>query len=256
MRALVPLLVLTASAAAAPRTFGDGLKIMFHDHSLFVRAKDGHEALLGPADELTGYKFDAGKKEVTISLTTRFCQYESQAVWPLASLLARLENTPAYALHKKKDFKGALAGFQRAIAADPTWPIPAYNAASAQQLLGDKPAAVATLVPWLNQAPVRTYLQIHQDPELAPLADRAEVKAIVAAKPGNVEVTQKGITGGAAYSATHKLIAITREESSWGASMFMRDIELYDAKGAFVTKLSLVQFDETSPDCYKDDPSV
>jgi hypothetical protein len=256
VRALLILLVLTASASAAPKTFGDGLTITFHDHSLFVRAKDGHEASLGPAENLTSYTFDAAKQEVTLELESRFCQYSQQAVWPLASLLARLENTPAFALHRKKDFKGALAGFKRAIAADPTWPIPAFNAASAQQLLGDKPGAIATLAPWLKQAPVATFIQIHQDPELAPLADRAEVKAIEAAQPGDVEVTQKGITGGAAVSATHKLIAIMREEASWGASIFMRDIELYDVKGAFVTKLSLVQFDETNPDCYKDDPSV
>lgn len=250
VRALLILLVLAASASAAPKTFGDGLTITFHDHSLFVRAKDGHEAALGPADNLTSYKFDATKQEVAVEFESRFCQYARAEVWSLASLLARLDNTPAFALHKKKDFKGALAGFQRAIAADPTWPIPAYNAASAQQLLGDKPAALATLAPWLKQAPVRTYIQIHQDPELAPLADRAEVKAIEAAKPGDVEVTQHGITGGAAFSPTHKLLAIMREEGSWGGSQFLRDIELYDAKGVFVTKLSLVQFDETNSDCY------
>jgi hypothetical protein len=256
VRAFLILLVLTASASAAPKTFGDGLTITFHDLSLFVHAKDGHEAALEPADDLMGYKFDAAKKEVTVDFASRFCTYSRQEVWPLARLLARLENTPAFALHRKKDFKAALAGFQRAIAADPTWPIPAYNAASADQLLGDKPAAIATLAPWLKQAPVVTYLQIHQDPELAPLADRAEVKAIEAAKPGDIEITQKGITGGAAFSTTHKLIAIMREEGSWGSSNFMRDVELYDATGVFVTKLSLVQFDETSPDCYKDDPSV
>lgn len=256
MRALVALLVFTASADAAPKTFGDGLKITFHDHSLFVRAKDGHEAALGPAENLTDYKFDAAKKEVAVEFESRLCQYDRSEVWSLASLLARLENTPAFALHKKKNFKGALAGFQRAIAADPTWPIPAYNAASAQQLLGDKPAAIATLAPWLKQAPVRTYIQIHQDPELAPLADRPEVKAIETAKPGNVEVTHNGIIGGAAFSLTHKLFAIARTEGSWGNAQFTRDIEIYDTTGAFVTKLSLVQFDETNMDCYTGDRSA
>jgi tetratricopeptide (TPR) repeat protein len=255
MRALLVLLIFTASASAAPKTFGDGLKITFHDHSLFVHAKDGHEAALGPAENFTDFTFDAAKQEVTIEFETRFCQIGTHEVWSLASLNARLENTPAFALHKKKDFKAALAGFQRAIAADPTWPIPAYNAASAQQLLGDKPAAIATLAPWLKQAPVRTYLQIHQDPELAPLSDRAEVKAIEAAKPADVEVTHDGITGGAAFSPTHKLLAIARTEGSWGDSQFVRDIELYDMKGVFVTKLSLVLFDETNTDCYTGDLS-
>ena len=255
MRALLILVVLTASASAAPKTFDDGLTITFHDHSLFVRAKDGHEAALGPAENLTGFKLDAAKNEVTVEFETRFCQIGTQQMWSLASLRARLENTPAFALHKKKDFKGAIAGFRRAIAADPTWPIPAYNAASAQQLLGDKAAAIATLAPWLKQAPVRTYVQIHQDPELAPLADRAEVKAIEAAMPGAVEITQHGITGGAAFSPTHKLLAVVRQEGSWGNAAFMRDVEIYDLKGELVTKLSLVQMDETNGDCYDGDLS-
>lgn len=153
-----------------------------------------------------------------------------------------------------KNHRAALAGFQRAVAADPTWPVPAYNAASAQQLLGDQAAAIATLAPWLASAPVRTYLQIQQDPELAPLAGRAEVKAVEAVRPGDITVTPSGIAGAAAYSATHGLVAITREEASWGASNFLRDIELYDAKGARVATLPLVRMDETNPDCYADTP--
>lgn len=47
-----------------------------------------------------------------------------------------------------KDYKAAAAGFAQAAALDPTWNIPAYNLASAHQLLGDKPAAMAALAPW------------------------------------------------------------------------------------------------------------
>jgi len=253
MRVVVLFLLLTATASAKP--FADGLDIRFHDHSLFIHAKDGHEARLDPADGLTGFTYDAAKQQVTIDYDTYSCQIPTNITYSLARLKAKLENAPAYERHRKKDYMRALAGFQRAIAADPTWPIPAYNAASAQQLLGQTDAAIATLAPWLEHAPIRTYVQIHQDPELAPLAVRAEVKALEAAKPGDVEVTQKGITGGAAYSASHHLVAIVREESSWGASMFMRDVEIYSAKGAFVAALPLVNFDETSADCYKDDPT-
>ena len=250
---LLSLLLLTATASAKP--FADGLDIRFHDHSLFIHANDGHVARLNPADGLGGFKYDAAKQQVTIDYDTYACQITTNITYNLATLKAKLENAPAFELHREKNYKGALAGFQRAITADPTWPIPAYNAASAQQLLGDKDAAIATLAPWLKQAPIRTYVRIHQDPELAPLAVRAEVKAVEAAKPGDVEVTQKGITGGAAYSATHNLVAIVREESDWGGSTFMRDVEIYDAKGALVTAVPLVQLDETSPDCYKDDPT-
>jgi hypothetical protein len=249
MRVVVMFLLLTATASARP--FADGLEIRFHDHSLFVRAKDGHEARLDPADGLTGFTYDAARQQVTVDYDTVACQIPANVTYSLARLKARLENAPAFALHRKKDYRRSLAGFQRAIAADPTWEIPAYNAASAQQLLGDQDGAIATLAPWLARAPVRTYVRIHQDPELAPLAARAEVKAVEAAKPGNVEVTYKGITGGAAYSATHELVAIVRQESSWGAPIFMREVEIYDAKGTLVTALPLVNFDETSPDCYE-----
>lgn len=252
MRSLALLLVITGTATAAP---GDELSITFHDHALFVRAKDGHEAKLNPADSLDRYKLDAANQTVAIEYESYACQLASKTTYTVPFLRAKLENTPAFALHRKKQWRAALAGFQRAIAEDRTWPIPAYNAASAQQLLGDKEGAIATLSPWLTSAPVRTYVQVHQDPELAPLADHAAVRSIEATTPGNVEVTQRGITGGAAFSATHGLVAVVRQENGWGASFFTRDVELRDRTGALVATLPLVEWDETSPDCYKDDPA-
>jgi tetratricopeptide (TPR) repeat protein len=188
---------------------------------------------------------------VTVDYEDVRCMFARQETWTLPYFSARLENDRAYALFRKQDYKHAVAGFQRAATADPSWEIPAYNAASAQQLMGDKDAAVKTLLPWLRSHPARTYLQIQRDPELSPLADRPEITGVRSKQPGDIDVTSTGIAGDIAYSADQKLIAVARTEHSWGASMFERVIELYDPKGVLVTAIPLVAMDETDPDCYE-----
>lgn len=92
---IIALLVTTAATAGAatPKPFADGMTITFHDHALFVRAKDGREVKLEAADGLTAVHYDGASKLVTIDYDTRFCTYASQLSYPLALLHARLENT-------------------------------------------------------------------------------------------------------------------------------------------------------------------
>jgi tetratricopeptide (TPR) repeat protein len=175
------------------------------------------------------------------------------AHWQLDQLEARLANVVAYGQHTKQDYKSAEAGFARAAALDPTWPIAAYNLASARQLQGDLAGAVAALAPWLKSDPMATYIQVASDPELAPLLARPELKALQATKRGSVAVDAKGITGDIAYSPERGELAIARREASWGACVYMVDIELHDAtSGKLVAKAPLIKWDETLPECSGD----
>jgi hypothetical protein len=239
---------LTSAETVKPIT--DGYALVLDGQKLIVR-KDRQQTQIGTANRLDKVSYDATTAIVTVDYEDVACTFARQQTWTLPYLSARLENDRAYVLFKKKDYKHAIVGFQRAAVADPSWEIPAYNAASAQQLLGDKDAAVKTLLPWLRSHPVRTYLQIQRDPELSPLADRPEIMGVQSKHPGDVDVTSSGIAGDIAYSADQKLIAVARIEHSWGGSMFERDIELFDSSGVLVTVLPLVAMDETDPDCYE-----
>lgn len=256
MRRLLTLsLLLVTSPAVADDTavtrasLGEGYDLVIDKWNAHV-VKGKQRARLTDAISISKVTVDKTARKVTAKLVDSSCVGETDHTWTYAHLQARLDNTSAYALHKKKDYKAAAAGFAKAVGADPAWKIPAVNLASAHQLLGDKDAAIKALAPWLSSEPIAMYVQTTVDPELSPLLDRRELEAIRAPKPGDAKLTQGDVEGGAAYDATRKLLAVTRTERSWGACVYQTDLEIYDAtNGKLVATTPIVRFDETSPEC-------
>ena len=158
------------------------------------------------------------------------------------------ENTVAYAHHVKKDYKAAAANYARALAADPTWPIPAYNLAGVETDLGDLTAAIAALAPWLAAQPLQTYLQVASDPELAPLLARSELRALHARTLGKVTLTIVDDAAFIGYSPERQQIAVTTHVDSSGVSGFTKTLELRDTTGRIVAAFDLVTNAETGTD--------
>ncbi len=251
----IAILAVTLSASvavAAPVTrasLGNGYTLVVGQNGLHV-AKGKQRARLGEAVSINKTKVDRKARRVEVEVEDYSCMMTHAYTWTFGQLDARLANTAAYGDYRKKRYKAAAAGFAKAIAADPAWNIPAYNLASARQLLGEDDAAVAALAPWLASRPVATYVQVTTDSELAPLLPRAEIQAVRAKRPGNVTLTRTGIGGGVAYAPGRKLVAVTRTEASWGACTFTTDLEIYDlATTKKIASTPLVHWRETSPEC-------
>src|SRR5262245_60509286 len=138
-RLLVASIVFASSVATADpvrTSVGNGYDLVSEPYqgTFVVRGKQRARISDGSLDKATVDK--QGKKVDATVLDS--CDRSRKETWTFGHLEARIENTAAYALHKKKDYKGSSAGFAKAVAADASWKIPAYNLASAQQLLGDK----------------------------------------------------------------------------------------------------------------------
>lgn len=241
---VVACLIPGIAAADERRDVGEGYQVQIAADGLWVR-KGKQRARFANASAITKATLDKKARTLTVEAETWGCGTTEHS-WALGHVDAKLENTTAYLLHRKKDYKGAAAGFARAVAADPTWNIPAYNLASARQLMGDKPGAIAALAPWLASAPLSTYVQVSTDPELAPLLDQPELAAMRAKTPGNVTVTAKTVDGVIGYDPAHSLIAVARKEEGWGAGgYFTSTLEIYDLDGKLVASTPLVLESET-----------
>jgi len=254
---LLALAAVPASAGDPPKSksLGDGYELVVDNSSLNV-LHGKQRARLAPALELKKVTVDKPSKKVTATVEDYSCAMTATYTWTFSELDARMENTAAYALHRKKDYKGSSAGFAKAVAADPAWKIAAINLASAQQLLGDKDAAIKTLTPWMTNEPIATYVSITTDPELSPLLDRPEVKALRAAKAGDAKLTKDEVGGYVAIQPDKKLIAVARSEASWGACAFGTDLEIYDlASVKLVATTPIIRFDETA-DCDENGGSI
>src|SRR5262245_40303082 len=137
------LLLATAGTAAADdapvtrKSLGKGYDLVIDGNGVSV-VKGKQRARLADGISITKAVVDKGGKQVDVTIEDYSCAMTHQYTWTFGFFDAKLENTAAYALHKKKDYKGSAAGFGKAVAADPTWKIAAYNLASAQQLSGDK----------------------------------------------------------------------------------------------------------------------
>ena len=253
-RTVAIVLASTAIASVAiadgleSQNLGEGYSLVVDRGALSV-VKGKQRARLAEALSILDAKLDKKTKKVDVSVGDYTCAGEATYHWSLGYFDARLENTAAYQLHKKKDYKTAAAGFALAVAADPTWTIPAYNLASANQLAGDKDAAIKALAPWIASAPIATYLQVAVDPELTPLMDRPDLKALRSATPGTASFDKTGELS-VAYSKDKGLIALTRTEASWGACVYTTELELRDAKtGVLVAHTAVIGWSETSPEC-------
>lgn len=251
--ALVAVIGLFASVAAAvpkpivvsfgpPRRINIGvyvIEVADQGSTLLIR-KAGKKAVLervGGLGEMTGtFDVQAGKVSLTVEDST--CIGKTSYAWTFSHFEARLANDAALALHLKKDYAGAAKGFAEAAKHDPSWRLPAYNLASAQQLAGDHAAAVAALAPWLASEPLATYAQVTSDPELRPLLARPELRAIRAKQPGTARLTEKGLSAPILYSPDRNLIALVRDDYRWVAHY--QDLEIYDGKTGALVATSVI----------------
>lgn len=255
---LIATLLVPALASADKRqALGNGSELVFSEPSSHQRGtlevrKDKLRVRLVEALRLTKIVVDAEHRKVDVDVEAYWCDSSKpeHRAWTFAQLEAKLENTAAFALHTKKEYKAAALGFARAAAADPTWRIPAYNLASAHTLLGNHDAAIQALSPWLTTEPVATFVQVTSDPELSPLLDRPELVAIRAAHPGAVKLGATGLEGEVAYAPALGLLAVTRKEQSWATCAYQTNLELHDvATGTLVATTPVVTWPETSSGC-------
>lgn len=241
---LLAVLALVTPAHAETRAIGGDLSLSV-DSSLWVyRGKQ--RARLATGRAFKALAVDQAKRMVTVEVEDDTCIGTTRHTFTFAHLEARLENWAAYGHYQNKDLKAAAAGFDRAARLDPTWNLPAYNLASAHQLLGDRSAAIAALAPWLVSAPIATYVHASSDPELSPLLSHRAFAALAAKQPGNAKVTSQGFP--TLYARERGWIAHARHEGEGQAMSFTIDLQIYDAKtGALVASSPLVQWDETDP---------
>ena len=131
---------------------------------------------------------------------------------------------------------------------NPTWPIAAYNLASANQLGGDLDGAVAALAPWLASAPVQTYAQVTSDPELAPLLARPELRALRAKSPGLESDDRSSATSRTPETGSS---AVARVEASWGTCLFEREVDVFEAATGkrMRGRANRDKQQETTPEC-------
>ena len=126
-RAWLVVCALVAPAAADPAdpvtrvTVGDGYTIAIESHAVMVHAGARSAWLAGNAEGLTDVHVDAKKKHVELWVDRGPGCMGTQLRFDFNQLGARIENTAAYVLHKKHDWKGAAAGYAKAIALDPAW---------------------------------------------------------------------------------------------------------------------------------------
>ncbi|CAN5748750.1 hypothetical protein BH11MYX2_BH11MYX2_13090 [soil metagenome] len=245
----------TGDAAAKNRaTLGDGCVLSVDSLDVLYVIKGRLKARMGiSASDITSVSVDKKTKDVTAKLVVLDCDENSgrTMTWTRAWLDARLENTAAYALHVKKNYAKAAEGFARAVADDPTWEIPADNLASAKQMGGKPDDAMTALAPWLTSHPLQTYMKIALDPELAPLLDRPELAPLRAKIPGTAAIGVNGFfADGVAINPDGTVLAVTRDEPSWGGCNFGIELELRDAKsGAVLAHAPTFAFDDTDGDC-------
>lgn len=243
------LLLAHATATADPtkqRPIGEGLSFAIDARNGLHVVKGTKRAKLVAASSIRSVAVDAAKRKVVVDVDDYSCVGNTKHTWTFGHLEARIENWTAYGTAQTKDYKGAVAGFEKAVKFDPAWQIAAYNLASAHQLAGDKLAAVAALAPWLASHPIATYVQVATDPDLAPLLDRPELAAIRAKQAGNVKVTEKGFDP--LYSKERQLVAIAMHTSQLVSGRAQITVEIYDARtGGPVARLPLVRLGDTIP---------
>lgn len=259
MRLLTLCLTLTTAASPAfaddlRRKLGDGYELQIDNRSLYV-VKGNQRARLVGGHAFERVSYDKAKKQVTVEIADDSCDAATTHTWSTAHLDARLDNWAGYSLYQQKKYADAIPAYRRAAAADPSWKIPAVNLASAYNLTGDPTSAIGALAPWLASDPVGTYATITLDPELRSLRTHSKLAAIRATKPGTAKIDGATATliPSVALSADRKYVAVVHDEASWGASLWMAELELHElATGRIVGTLPLVTFADTNPDCYDD----
>jgi len=235
---LAVLLAISTAAAGAPVAEGYELEAIQGD--LWV-VKGGRRAPLGVFGgmQLSEIHVDRAARSVGIPILTD-CSGDQVVTYSFDQLEARLANAEALVRHRTHDWATAANGFAVAVTLDPTWRLPAYNLASARAQLGDLAGGARALAPWLASEPIATYVQVSDDPELAPLLATPQLAAIRGAAPGHATVTAAGLAGRYAYAADRGLLAAQIDTSNGMSCDTSISIALIDVRrGIELTRLPL-----------------
>lgn len=238
-----------AAAHAAPVRLADGITlevtrdaVLVHRGALTAHLADaGRRHYFGDAAPV----IDSKARTVTVSQLDNCTDMPAPLVLTFDQAASRLDNVDAYRLHVQKKYADAARGFAKAVAEDPANRVAAINLASAQQLLGKRADAVATLAPWLAREPEAMYATVVADPELAPLLTEPQLVAVAAKAPGRVTALAASFPDHIGYSPERHELAVWRDECSWGGSgpdTCDSAIELLDAAtGKLVASLPLAE---------------
>jgi hypothetical protein len=215
----------------------DGRKIELVNDTLYVVKGAARAPLPWGASHLTGLKLAADRNALTIE-TMDSCDRTRTVTTSIPALDARLENAAALALHKKKRYPEAAAGFRRAVALDPAFDLAYVNLASALSLGGDKPGAARALAPLAHRNPVWLLWRLRVDAELAGLEQEPDLAAMRASAPGHVDIEKSSVmldgTG---------LLAAPVTECGWGSGDCFTSLEVLDvATGRSVTSIPSVMW--------------
>jgi len=186
---------------------------------------------------------DKAARRVTVPVDEN-CHARESVTYSLDQLEARLVNTEALAVHRKRDWAAAAKGFAAAVKLDATWRLPAYNLASALAEQKDLTGAVAAVAPWLASEPIATYLQVAQDPELQPLLATPELAALRAPKPGTMKVAAGRVVGTFGFAPARGLVAAETTTGDGMSCGRYTAVTWFDAKtGAQLGSLALSHTD-------------
>ena len=212
----------------------DGLTIEGDYTTVYVR--DGH--LRAPILQARGESAELTHGGVTVHSTQNMCGAERDDVFTVDQLRAHLANVRGYHAHQRGLYQAAMVDFAHAVELDPTYFTAATNLASAQVLVGRRRAAIVTLAPWLRNDPVRTYIKIATDPELAPLLSEPEVTALEVRD--QIDPVGESVTLDAAFSPRHHLVVRGNRLVRQGMSATNGSIDMFDTHtGRRVVELAL-----------------
>ncbi|MCH9686579.1 MAG: hypothetical protein K0V04_34420 [Deltaproteobacteria bacterium] len=248
---VIEALVPAADRVPVTDAAADTLKIFARDGSLWVGDGTRRAPLRRQATSVqrTRRGHDArGEPTLIAEFTYEYaCLPEGERVeLSVRSLLARLENAAAMKMHRAGEYQASAAGFARAAQLDPQRWVPWSNLACALALSGDPAAAVASLEPLIEREPLRAYHKVMSDPELASIRTHPTLVALRAPKPGNASL--EGLT--MAWSESKSLVALRRQEQSWGSCAFVEELLLMSTEtNEQVLTLPLVDWGDTDPSC-------
>jgi hypothetical protein len=245
------VLVLVAGTAAAEELPG-GIKIAL-DGTELVATAGGVTVMLprGPyAGQVNGLaKVSLAKDLVKVAYDG--CQGEMEAIFALGEIRARVENSKAYVLFRKKDYAQAAAGFRKAIELWPDFDLAYDNLASALALQGKKKDAVAALAPYAQVNPAWVAWRLVVDGDLAAIRDAPELTSIVrGSKPGTATIG-KLVDDVIAWEPKRSLGAGISEQLTMGPPA--RELDVFTIPGGhIVLRLPLVEFGDYDDQCHED----
>lgn len=228
----------TASAGTKWKSLGNGYSLAVKGTALYVVKAKREARVVDVALSIVDVKIDKAKGVVNVTVEDAdTCRHDSTRTHALAfaHLDARIENAAGFVLYTKKRYRDAIVAYAKAVAADPSWLIPAINLASSQNLAGDPTAAVKTLAPWVARDPLGMYIRIAMDAEIASLLSRPELATLRAKTPGKVEAGRSYLIDRVVYAPERDVLAALDVDDN-------STLVIHDAtSGALVTSVPLIQ---------------